>query len=263
MGYLEIIFENRNKLYGAYELRKNYNYRLLKSLIITILSTMLFIILISSKDKEKINKNVSYAVNDINLKQINNIKEEVKEVKRVKEIKIKSVKYTVPVIRKDIEVKSQDTIPDQKVIDESKIDKKTEDGDKNDGKTITKNESVEVDEKTTTKDDDNVIFEKVEKEAEFPGGFDKWKEYLQRKLDSNIPVENGAPSGLYRVEIQFIVDNSGNISNVDPMTNYGYGMEQEASKIIKNGPNWIPAIQNGIKVKSYKRQIIIFQIVSE
>jgi len=39
-------------------------------------------------------------------------------------------------------------------------------------------------------------------------------------------------------------------------------MEEEAIKVIRKGPDWVPAIQNGRQVKAYRKQPITF-IVSE
>lgn len=52
----------------------------------------------------------------------------------------------------------------------------------------------------------------------------------------------------------------GTISDVAAETNHGYGMEQEAVKIIKKGPKWTPAIQNGRNVNAYRRQPITFVV---
>jgi hypothetical protein len=48
------------------------------------------------------------------------------------------------------------------------------------------------------------------------------------------------------------------LSNVKASTNHGYGMEEEAVKIIKKGPTWEPAIQKGRQVKAYRKQPIDF-----
>ncbi len=89
-----------------------------------------------------------------------------------------------------------------------------------------------------------------------------WGKYLQRTLNSSTPVDNGAPSGSYTVVVQFIVDKEGNISEVKPTTSHGYGMEEEAARVIKRGAKWKPAIQNGRQVKAYRKQPITF-VVSE
>lgn len=108
------------------------------------------------------------------------------------------------------------------------------------------------------RNDDNLIFEKVEVEAAFPGGEPACRKYLESNLDASVADRNGAPAGTYTVFVQFIVDKDGNISDVKPLSNHGYGMEQEAIRLIKQGPQWIPAMQNGHKVKSYRRHPVSF-----
>jgi periplasmic protein TonB len=40
-------------------------------------------------------------------------------------------------------------------------------------------------------------------------------------------------------------------------------MEQEAVKVIKKGPAWVPAVQNGRSVNAYRKQPVTFQVTSE
>ncbi|MEQ1678624.1 MAG: energy transducer TonB, partial [Chitinophagaceae bacterium] len=47
------------------------------------------------------------------------------------------------------------------------------------------------------------------------------------------------------------------------LTNHGYGMEEEAMRVIKKGPKWTPAVQNGRQVKAYRKQPITFQVQGE
>ena len=63
--------------------------------------------------------------------------------------------------------------------------------------------------------------------------------------------------------VQFVVDKEGNISDVRSLTNHGYGMEEEAMRVIKKGPKWNAAIQNGRQVKAYRKQPITFRVESE
>jgi len=102
------------------------------------------------------------------------------------------------------------------------------------------------------------VFEKVDVEATYPGGESAWRKYLEKNLDPSIPLEKGAPSGIYTVVVQFIVDKDGTISKIKPFTNHGYGMEKEVMRIISKGPNWVPAIQNGRNVRSYRKQPVTF-----
>ncbi len=107
------------------------------------------------------------------------------------------------------------------------------------------------------------IFEKVDIEAKFPGGDMAWRKFLERNLRGDVAAENGAPSGIYTVWVQFIVDKEGKIADVKALTNNGYGMEQEVTRIIKICPLWQPASQNGRKVKAYRKQPVTFMIEDE
>ena len=106
-------------------------------------------------------------------------------------------------------------------------------------------------------------FVKVEVEAEFPGGVSEWSKYLQKNLKANTPADNGAPIGVYQVIVRFIVTKEGKISNVEAETDHGYGMEQEVIRILKKGPDWLPASQNDKKVNAYRRQPVTFVVQQE
>lgn len=109
-------------------------------------------------------------------------------------------------------------------------------------------------------DDNNKVFVKVEQEASFPGGEQGWRQYLMSNLNASTPVEHGAKKGTYQVIIRFIVSKDGSISSVEAETKYGHGMEAECVRIIKNGPKWTPAYQNGRPVNAYRRQPITFVV---
>jgi N-acetylmuramoyl-L-alanine amidase len=107
------------------------------------------------------------------------------------------------------------------------------------------------------------IFSQVENEAKFPGGDSAWRRYLEKNLNPGIPVNNGAPQGVYRVIVKFIVNKDGSISDVKAETKHGYGMDSAAVELIKKVPKWDPAIQNNHTVTAYKKQPITFVIEGE
>ena len=109
----------------------------------------------------------------------------------------------------------------------------------------------------------NTPFEKVEKEAAFPGGASAWRRFLERNLDGQVAVDNGAPIGKYTVNVKFVVDVDGSISQVKVLNSVGYGMDTEAINAIKKSGKWMPAIQNGKQVKAYRTQPITFSVASE
>lgn len=264
---LDLVFDGRNKDYGAYELRKRYNKRITLALIITGSVALLALIgsIIASEFKGKDDGKID--IKEVTLQKVEQ-KEEPKELppppppKPPDPPKIEMKQFTPPQIVKDEEV--QEPPPAQEELKEAKIDVVNQEGIKDegivapavidDGKGVVEEKKVE---------DENKIFEKVEIEASFKGGEGAWRKFLERNLNGNTPVDNGAPEGTYTVYIQFVVSKDGSISDIKPLTNHGYGMEQEAMRVIKKAPSWTPAVQNGRSVNAYRKQPITFQVTGE
>jgi BlaR1 peptidase M56/Secretion system C-terminal sorting domain/Gram-negative bacterial TonB protein C-terminal len=110
------------------------------------------------------------------------------------------------------------------------------------------------------KEDNIIVFSKVEIDPSFPGGDAKWKQYLKAVLNQNIPAQKGATVGTYTVIVQFIVKTDSFLTNIKPLTNHGFGMEEEAIRIISKGPRWIPALQNGKQVNAIRKQPVTFVV---
>ena len=100
-----------------------------------------------------------------------------------------------------------------------------------------------------------------EKEANFPGGLDGWRKFLERTLDASVPARKGAKDGHYTILLKFRVDKEGNLQDLKATTNYGFGMEQEALRVLKRSPKWEPAVQFGRHVNAYRIQPITFVVV--
>lgn len=103
-------------------------------------------------------------------------------------------------------------------------------------------------------------FERVEIDASFPGGLAAWARFLNRNL--RVPdeaISNGIGG---TVVVQFIVDVDGNVSDVEAISGPETGgLQEEAVRVIRKSGKWVPAIQNGRRVKAYRRQPVIFQVV--
>jgi protein TonB len=97
---------------------------------------------------------------------------------------------------------------------------------------------------------DDKVFTKVQQSPQFPGGMEMWKKYLERNLNVNAATLGGVSRGTYNVKVQFITDKEGNVSNVQAIETPKEcpGCSVEAIKVIKKGPKWQPAVQNGRNV---------------
>jgi len=262
---LDLIFEDRNKDYGAYELRKTYNRRIIRALVITA-SVALLALLGSVLSGLSSNSGKKVKIQEITLQDIKQQEEEKPPPPppppKVEPPKVEMKQFTPPVIKKDEEVEKPP--PPQEELKEAKIDVVNQEGikDENIATPTQIDEGKQVIEEKK-EDDENKVFDKVEIEASYPGGDAKWRQYLERNCNGQVASDNGAPAGTYTTVIQFIVDKEGNISDVKALTNHGYGMEEEAMRVIKKGPKWTPAIQNGRQVKAYRKQPITFQVQNE
>lgn len=266
---IDILFENRNKDYGAYNLRKTYNRRITTALLMTVSAAAIVFILFNIAYSRGQN-NAMLEVREWVLENIpqdkpeKNIEPPPPQPQKVETPTIERIRLTPPKIVSDNEVNKEDIPPEVSQLADAKIDVVNVAGtkDMNIATPPVIDDYKRVVEAPKPQED-NTIFEKVEIEASFPGGLGAWARYLHKTLNSTTPVDNGAPAGTYTVLIKFVVDREGNISDVTPLTNYGYGMEEEAIRAIKNGPNWTPAIQNGNKVNAYRKQPVTFIIPEE
>lgn len=107
---------------------------------------------------------------------------------------------------------------------------------------------------------DSLFTRKEIVDASFPGGTEAWRRFLERNLDGDVPIRNGARSGQATAVVQFVVSTDGSISDIKALTNHGFGIEEEAIRVIKRSGKWIPATQYGRPVKAYRKQPITFSI---
>ncbi len=263
--WLDILFDGKNKSYGAYELRKTYNGRLKKAMIISFSIAALFVTVILMANVHTTVAN-TLSVIDISLEKF---KEEIKKVEIVEPIKkepikVETVSVTPPKIVKDNEVKPEEEVKTIDQMENVQINNFNQEGEKNIDIVNPPIEKSLAGVSLIAKEEDaEKVFYVVQIPAEFPGGINGWRNYLERNLNSDIPVSNGAPAGRYTVVVSFLVDKSGVISDVIAENDPGYGTKAEAIRVIAKGPNWKPAIQNGNKVIYRHKQSITFMVSEE
>lgn len=93
---------------------------------------------------------------------------------------------------------------------------------------------------------------------EFPGGEAELHKFIQSNL--NYPVvdqENGTEG---RVSIRFVVDKNGEITNIEVLRGISPSCDREAVRVVKNMPRWIPGKQNGTPVPVYFNLPIVFKL---
>jgi len=235
---LDIIFEGKNKEYGAYELRKTYNQRLIKALIGTAAVVILLFAgyLVSNLDSG--NKKAVMNVQDV---QLEDVKEEKKNEPppppppKVEPPKVEMAKFTPPKIVKDNEVKEEEKPPEQAKLEDVKISTANQEGVKDEGITAPPvNDAGKGVVEAPKKDDEDYdkTFTKVEIESEYPGGASAWLRYLNKNFRYPDEAQNNEIQGT--VVVQFIVDKEGNVSDVQAISGpESGGLREEAIRVIK------------------------------
>lgn len=249
---LDILFENRNKAYGAYALRKNYNHRLQWALGIS-LSVVLFLSMLDFSTAKK-----SRSTYDLK-KELNVSVVELPEPKKTDppkstpQPKPREVAYTSKInIVPDV-IKTE--MPDKTQIDESLISTKNVEGIIPHGLTETGNNSGKGKEtsETVKKDEDAVILS--ESDAKFPGGKEAFAKFLTKYLNTPGELEAGEKK---TVLVRFMVDADGTISKTEVLQSDGEDYSREVIRVLAKMPKWIPAMQNGTKVATWFTQPVSF-----
>jgi TonB family protein len=111
----------------------------------------------------------------------------------------------------------------------------------------------------TYKDAEPIAF--MEQQPEYPGGQSALSAFLNKNLQ--YPKQASEMSITGRVFIRFMVEADGIISNIKVIRGIGGGCDEEAVRVIKLMPKWIPGKQNGQPVKSYFTLPIVFNSQSK
>ena len=262
--FLDLLFEGRNKSYGAYELRKTYNRRITLALLITggLLVAMFLSSFLAKQFKD------TYPKLEIKEVQLEDIKQEEEKKPepppppppKQEPPKVEMTKFTPPEIVKDEQVKKEDIPPEMEKLEDTKISVISQEGIKDEnlaappvdeGKAVVEAPKAEPEDK---------IFEKVEIEAKVDVG--SWRRHLERNLQRYIEdaAAKGMAPGTYTVQVKFLVERDGSITDVRALNDPGYGLGKGAEEVVRKGPKWSPGIQNGKEVRSYHTQPITFVI---
>lgn len=262
-GWCDLIFEGRNKEYGAYKLRTQTGKRNLKAIITIAILAALCIVLFYIKAgydayqaAHAKNENVTEisALNQPKKKAEAKVQrkvqvEEKKEV--VKEVK-SSIKFTAPVIKKDAEVKPEDEMKTQDQIMQTNtaigaLDVK---GNSDQGEILKVTQRVEtepVKAEAPKPEVENKVFDVVEQMPSFPGGQGALMQYLANNIKYPVVAQENGVQG--RVVVSFVVERDGSITDVQVVRSVDPSLDREAQRVVRSMPRWIPGKQNGQAVR--------------
>jgi protein TonB len=246
---LDILFENRNKAYGAYALRKNYNHRLQRALGISL--SFVFLLSIINITERKSDKKSISVVPGIILRTVN--PPEFKKVDPPKpkiEPPRKQIAYT-----NQIKIDPDKTeMPDQNQIITADISSKTVEGTASTD-TVQGNDHNAKETEDDKKNNDKEEVHPTNSDAQFPGGKEAFARFLTKYLITPGELEAGEKK---TVLVRFMVDADGTISKTEVLQSDGGDYSREVIRVLSKMPKWIPAMQNGTKVPTWFTQPVSF-----
>lgn len=252
----EIVFEGRNKEYGAYQLRKNYSKYLTRSSLIgiTIFSGAIFAAWSANQFKGD-DENLQAVEIDLS-----KLKEEKQEEKKPdlpppppppeqKPPEVAQIKFLPPEPKADEEVKEEDPPPKVEEVEKAVISNVTKEGVETDeiaappppaDEGVGKPAEVE-------QPKEEEIFTTVEQNPEFPGGIKELYKYINSNIKYPSAAQRANISG--KVFVKFVVEKDGSVGEVQILKGIGFGCDEESGRVIKSLPKFSPGKQNGRNVR--------------
>ena len=256
-NWVDLVFEGRNKEYGAYVLRKETGKRNLKSMllvfavIIAIMAAVAAKVAIENAFPKKVAMETDVELSKLAQKKEAKVEKKapvkVEEQKVVEKVK-SSVKFTPPVIKKDSEVKPEEELKSQEDLNKTKTAIGSFDVKGNDeaGGEVLKAKEV-IAQPEPPKEEETKVFDVVEVMPSFPGGQGALFEWLSKNIKYPVVAEENGVQG--RVIVTFVVERNGSITDVQVVKSVDPSLDKEAVRVVKAMPHWIPGKQNGSAVR--------------
>lgn len=250
---LDILFENRNKSYGAYNLRKFYGNRLMKATgamiaVVVVLSAFTFL------PEKKVYETRTYTIPDDptlgHVKPPENKPPEVKPKTTVVPLKAAASAVFVSNIKIVPRNTLTDTIVDITSLAISSV--KTPPGNTGGPQIIIPPDSNNGggDKTAATKPvvDKTTPVYTAEVMPSFPGGYDALRKFLERNLHNPRDMEEGEQVS---VKMQFVVGYDGKLQSFNLVQDGGELFDKEVTRVLKKMPDWVPGKSNGENVSVY------------
>ena len=256
--WCDIVFEGKNKAYGAYPIRLASSKRHIIALIVVLFLAAFVAVLptIINVVKEAAQRRISEGLTETtkiteleNLDEIEEIRPEALPPPPL----IASIKFTPPVITASEEMTDDDAMKSQEDLQKSDAVVSIADvvGDK-DG--VVDIRDLEVAREVVQEEE--IIHKIVEQMPEFPGGMAELNAYIKKRLQyPQLAAENGIQG---TTVVQFAVMKDGSVDRVTVFASSHPLLDKEAMRVVKTLPKWIPGKINGKGVNSYYIIPIVF-----
>ncbi len=257
LEWRELIFQGKNKEYGAYKMRSESDRRHnISMMIITVVALVGFSLpkLIEMvKPPERI---VNVDVTQLSKLAKAEVKNDIKKVEAVApppDLK-SSVKFTAPVIKKDEEVKDENQMKSQEDLTKTTAAISLADVKGNDKGTV---DIADVKANVTQEVEDKV-YTVIEQMPQFPGGEGELLSYIGKNLKYPVIAQENGIQG--KVIVRFVVTKNGSVDKVEVVRQLDPACDKEAMRVIRSLPKFIPGKQNGVNVSVWYTLPITFKL---
>ena len=257
--WVDMVFDGKNKTYGAYQLRKGTSGRNIKSLIILVIAAALVGGFLAWKviEQKQAEQQAAYMeAMELSKLQKDAKKNEKKEVIKPKiepkkEIPVarQTQKFTAPIIKKDELVKEENQVKQMdKLDDKVAVGAENHDGTKDRNIEAVRNDiAVNTPPPAPKEEVTNKVFDVVEVMPSFPGGQGALMSYLNSHTKYPVVAQENGVQG--RVTVSFVVERDGSITDVHVVRSVDPSLDREAARVVSSMPNWQPGKQNGSAVR--------------
>ena len=248
--WLDLVFEGRNKKYGAYELRKENPKTSIKALLggafvfaFALALPMLLDMIPESEAKNTLDEKVVL----VNIDKPKDIIKPPPPPPEPPKPKIDEVKFVKPTV-----VPKEKVVEEIKTIEELKdknIAAKDQEGDKN-AKVLIDAPTGDGDQGAETVD--NTIYNSagIEVQPGYPGGMEKFYGFIKKNYDIESIRDKLDRDLNGKVFVKFVVEKDGSLTDIQVIRDLGYGTKEEAIRVLRKVPKWTPGIQNGKPVRA-------------
>lgn len=246
----DIVFEGRNKAYGAYVLRRLYQRHVTRALVIAtaVFALLVFFPLIAQYLKDKMPKEAKKNLQEnvlMDAPPLDDTKPPPPppppEAPPPPPPKLTTIKFTPPVVKKDEEVKKEE-VPDQEELKDKTVATVSVKGN-TDAPDLT--ELSGNGDKVVEAVVENKVYTYVEQMPQLPGGGGNGAivAAIQKAVKYPALAMRNQVEG--RIFVSFTVNAEGNVSDVKVVKGLGSGLDEETIRAVKTLPKFIPGKQNG------------------
>lgn len=243
----DIVFEHRNKGYGAYDIRNKYGKHVAVAALIALV--VVAFVLAYPSIAEWIKGQQEAEVKDLKTVKYTDLAPPPpidKNVPPPPKLDVpppvkKIIKFLPPKVTEK-EVVEEEEMPTIEEVKQNDVGPENVEGT---GEVIFDEPVAEV---AKPESDEDVVFMVVEQPAEFPGGMEAMMKFLQKNMKYPAVARRMGIEG--SVFVSFVVDREGKISDLQVIKGISAECDQEAVRVIKLMPSWKPGKQNGRAVKS-------------